>query len=72
MNSGSPETDEGRGLSITWKNVQSLRSRGRQGELNAWLMESKLTILGVSETWLKGGEYLETDNKKYAWVMGDK
>ena len=52
------KTDEIRSkpeLHIIWKNVQSLKSRARQGEFYAWLKESDATIMGVCETWLKGG-----------------
>ena len=65
------KTDEIRSkpeLHIIWKNVQSLKSRARQGEFYAWLKESDATIMCVCETWLKGGEYLEVDDKEYAWV----
>ena len=32
------------------------------------MKESEVTIMGVSETWLKGGEYLEVDDMKFTWV----
>ena len=46
-------------FSIIWKNTQSLRSRVRQAEFSAWMVESEVDIIGVCETWLKGDEYVE-------------
>lgn len=56
-----------RDLEIIWKNAQSLKSRGRQGEFNAWMKGNKAAIVGVSETWLKGGEYVEVDDD-FVWI----